>query len=58
MTKIEWAVEQPDFRMTAPELRFHRGKAFWVRQCEELIGGRWEGFISMEPAKNATEKIQ
>ncbi len=58
MTPTEWELEQPDFRMSKPQLRFHAGKAYFVRQCEELIGGRWEGFISMEPAKNAAGLIQ
>ena len=39
----------PTFRMSEPELRIHRGKTYAVRACEELVGGRWEGFISMQP---------
>jgi hypothetical protein len=58
MTTTKWALEQADFRMSEPRLRFHAGKAYYVRQCEELIGDRWEGFISMQPAPNATETIQ
>lgn len=45
----------PDFKMTEPDLRFIDGKPFFVRICEELIDGRWEGFVSMVPARSASE---
>ena len=40
----------PDFRMSEPTLTVGRdGQTYRTRLCEELIEGRWEGFVSMEP---------
>jgi len=41
----------PTFRMSEPVLRIHKRKTYAVRMCEELVEGRWEGFVSMEPVK-------
>jgi hypothetical protein len=50
--------DQPDFRMSEPRITFHRGKAYLLRICEELIDGHWESFVSMEPVKDASTRVQ
>lgn len=29
----------------------HAGKPYLICRCEELVGGRWEGFISMREVR-------
>lgn len=41
------AIVEPDFIAYAEQPTTHDGKAYWLRQCFELIEGRWEGFVSM-----------
>ncbi len=43
--KIIHVVNQPDFRKYLPQYDSKRNVYLCV--CEELIGGRWEGFISL-----------
>jgi hypothetical protein len=50
--------ERETFRMSEPTITFHDGKAYEIRTCEELVSGRWEGFVSMQPVKLATERVQ
>jgi len=38
-------IDQPDFR--AYEYEFDSQRKHWYCLCEELIDGRWEGFISI-----------
>jgi hypothetical protein len=52
--ETKWELETEDFRRSAPKLTFHRGKIYRMRVCDELIGGRWEGFVSMEPVSEPT----
>ena len=54
--KPHFEVETADFRMTAPKLTTHDGVQYLSRFCEELIGGRWEGFVSMQMKANAGGK--
>lgn len=37
----------PDFRTYAPEAVVEHGKVVVLQLCEELVEGRWEGFISI-----------
>jgi hypothetical protein len=41
----------PDFRMSEPRIGFVAGKPYMIRVCEELVGDRWEGFVSMTPCR-------
>jgi hypothetical protein len=50
--------QQDDFRMSEPTITFHDGKAYLIRTCEEFVNGRWEGFVSVEPVKDASERVQ
>lgn len=50
--------QQSDFRMDEPTITFHNGEAYIVRTCYELIAGRWEGFVSMVPVKDASTRVQ
>ena len=43
----------PDFRMSEPRIGFVKGKPYMIRVCEELIGDRWEGFVSMTPCADS-----
>ena len=56
--KQRWATESATFRMSPATLTFHEGGLFEIRTCEELLDGRWEGFVSMRPVKPATERVQ
>lgn len=51
-------MQQPDFRMSEPTITFHNGKVYLIRTCQELIDGRWESFVSMEPVQDASERAQ
>ena len=42
-------IETPDFRAEPARLTWHRGRRYWIRECAELVNGKWEGFISMRP---------
>ena len=46
------------FVMSPPTLTLHEGTAYEIRTCEELVDGRWEGFISMRPARPVTKRVQ
>jgi hypothetical protein len=37
----------PTFRTYAPETVVEDGKVITLQLCEEWVGGRWEGFISI-----------
>ena len=50
--------QQEDFRMSEPTITFHDGKAYLIRTCEELVDGRWEAFVSMEPVKDGSTRVQ
>ena len=50
--------QQNDFRASEPTITFHNGKTYLIRTCEEFVDGRWEGFVSMQPVKPATERVQ
>lgn len=43
----------PDFRMSDARISFIKGKPYLIRVCEELIGDRWEGFVSMIPCRES-----
>jgi heme oxygenase len=46
-----------DFRTQKPELSRTEGGWRWIKVCEELIGGRWEGFVAMlEPVYQTEEE--
>lgn len=46
-------IAQPDFRAEPAVLTWHDGKRYWVRTCYEFVGGKWEGFVSMQRADEA-----
>lgn len=51
-TETKWAIERPDFRATEWAPTKVRGEAGWEASiCEELIEGRWEGFVSIRRAR-------
>jgi len=50
--------QQEDFRMSEPTITFHDGKAYFIRVCEEFVDGRWEGFVSMQPVKDGSARVQ
>ncbi len=39
----------PDFKQGPKVAAVHNGKKIWYRVCEELVDGRWEGFVSISP---------
>ena len=41
----------PDFRRSQLLAGTLNGKAINYRVCEELVAGRWEGFVAMVPVK-------
>lgn len=41
----------PDFRTRPPVRVMLRGIPFMLTKCEELVDGRWEGFITLRIAK-------
>lgn len=49
--------KQWDFELGEPTITSHNGKPYIIRTNYELIGDRWEGFVSMEPVKE-TESVQ
>jgi hypothetical protein len=44
--------------MSEPSITFHDGKAHLIRMCEEFVDGRWEPFVSMEPLKDESTRVQ
>jgi hypothetical protein len=40
-----------DFRTYAPQVTVRQGQRLVTQLCEEWIGGRWEGFITVKPPK-------
>jgi len=49
-----WEISQPDFRCTKPKrVKLKNGKIVIMRECQELILGRWEGFVSISRPKAA-----
>ena len=43
-----WEINQPDFRCSQPKpIKLDNGKTALMRECAELIGSRWEGFVSI-----------
>lgn len=49
-TERTWEIEQADFRRTAFRQTRHNGEVIEYAECEELVDGRWEGFVSMKKA--------
>jgi hypothetical protein len=56
-------IDQPDFRAYEPQwVTGPHGVRMLIRECEELVDGRWEGFVSIRKgarklmAKRATQK--
>ena len=49
---------QETFRMSEPSITFYDGKAYLIRTCQELVDGRWEPFVSMEPVKDGSTRVQ
>ncbi len=55
----EQADETPEyddgtFRRYPASQTTHAGKPYLICRCEELVGGRWEGFISMREVREAS----
>jgi hypothetical protein len=40
-----------DFKESIPVATFHDGKPIWLTVCEEFVGGKWEGFVSIRARK-------
>jgi hypothetical protein len=38
----------PELRKSERIATAHNGQPIWLTVCEELIAGRWEGFITIE----------
>lgn len=53
MNTNEIRMEQvtPDFRRSQLLAGTRNGQPINYRVCEELVAGRWEGFVSMVPVK-------
>lgn len=43
-------IDTPDFRAEPATLTWVKGKRYWMRECAELVDGKWEGFVSMRLA--------
>lgn len=52
MNNAKW-----DFELGEPTITLHNGKPYLIRTNYELVDGRWEGFVSMEPVKEV-ESVQ
>lgn len=51
----QFIIEQKDFRAYYPErVQDKNGNFIWIQVCEELVAGKWEGFISL-PSKKRVE---
>jgi hypothetical protein len=42
----------PAFRESEPQATIHNGEMIWLTVCEELVEGRWEGFVSIRKREN------
>jgi hypothetical protein len=42
---------EPGFARGPAEFTKRDGKLYLIRTCYEWVGGRWEGFVSMDAAK-------
>lgn len=49
-------IDQPDFR--ASEYVFDPIRKHWYCQCEELIEGHWEGFVSVTKTNPIEKKFK
>lgn len=47
----ELRVDRPDFKAGAWKPTTIRGERWEASDCFELIGGRWEGFVSIRKAR-------
>ena len=48
------AIDQPDFRAYEPEtVSGPHGTRVQIQECEELVQGRWEGFVSIHKGARA-----
>lgn len=46
---MKWEIDQPDFRASAwMPAKLKSGELMSYRECQELIAGRWEGFVSIK----------
>lgn len=43
----EFEIDQPDFKATRRQKGFHKDQEIEYRVCYELVGGKWEGFVSV-----------
>jgi hypothetical protein len=49
----------PDFRVYYPEKpTIHNGKPYAILPCEELIGARWDDFVSMRLVKDMPRRTE
>ena len=55
LLNVKWEIESPTFRATALRPTIHNGQRAYYRECQELIDGRWEGFVSMWTLKQGVE---
>jgi hypothetical protein len=47
-------IDQPDFRAYEPQwVTGPHGVRMLIRECEELVDGRWEGFVSIRKGARA-----
>jgi hypothetical protein len=44
-------IDKPDFKVYDGIIS-HNGKEYHLKQCYEVIEGRWEGVVSMRPVKS------
>jgi hypothetical protein len=44
-----WAYQSDDFRRTEYRRVMHDGRWWLLAECQSLIEGKWEGFVSMVP---------
>lgn len=49
MPDNRWEVETPEFRRTAYHATQHEGRPYLIAECESLVEGRWEAFVSLVP---------
>ena len=53
-----WEISQPDFRCTKPKrVKLKNGTVVAMRECQELIHGRWEGFVSISRPEGLAKGI-
>jgi hypothetical protein len=56
-TQPQAEVETPEyqdgeFRRYPAKRTIHAGKPYLICRCEELVGGRWEGFITIREVRD------